>query len=139
MPMFDFDFVFVAVPDHPLAQCKSVIPNSEIAQHRSVSIGDTTRNLPHMQRGLLDSRHSLSVPDTMDKLQAILLGVACGFLPRPLVKPHVRAGRLKILKVETPHPPNQAVLAWRAGENGRALRRWISRLREAALVEKLFY
>lgn len=138
-PMFDIDFVFVVVPEHPLARCRGVIPNSEIAQHRSVSIGDTTRSLPHMPRGLLDSRHSLSVPDTMDKLQAILLGVACGFLPRPLVKPHVRAGRLKILKVETPHPPNQAVLAWRAGENGRALRWWIERLSNPAVAGKLFF
>ena len=138
-PMFKIDFVFAVVPDHPLARHRGVIPNSEIAQHRSVSVGDTTRSLPHLLRGLLDSRNSLSVPDTMAKLDAILLGVAGGFLPRSLVQPHVRAGRLKILKVETPHPPSQSTLAWRAGENGRALRWWIDKLTEPAVAAKLFF
>jgi DNA-binding transcriptional LysR family regulator len=138
-PMFKIDFVFAVVPDHPLARHKGVIPNSEIALHRSVSVGDTTRTLPHLPRGLLDARNILSVPDTMAKLDAILLGVAGGFLPRSLVQPHVRAGRLKILKVETPHPPSQSTLAWRAGENGRALRWWIKKLTEPAVALNLFF
>lgn len=139
VPMFRINFVFAAVPDHPLAKLAGVIPNSEVARHRSVSIGDTARDLPHLPRGLLDSRNSLWVPDNQAKLQAILLGVGVGFLPRPIAEPHVRAGRLKLLRVETPHPPSQATLAWRAGDNGRALRWWVGELTRLEVAAKLFF
>jgi DNA-binding transcriptional LysR family regulator len=138
-PMHSNDFVFAVAPDHPLAMRKGVIPNSEIAQHRAVSVGDTTRIMPHLPRGLLDARNRLFVPDNEAKLQAILLGAGCGFLPRSLARPHVRAKRLKLLRVETPQPPIQSTLAWRAGENGRALRWWVKQLTDPVLVDKLFY
>jgi len=138
-PMFRINFAFAVAPQHPLAKLGGVIPNSEVAGHRAVSIGDTARDLPHLPRGLLDSRDYLSVPDTNAKLQAILLGIGCGFLPRPLAAPHVRAGRLRLLRVETPHPPSQATLAWRAGENGRALRWWIEQLTRPKVAARLFF
>lgn len=136
-PLFSIDFVFVVARDHPLAQLKGVIANGVIAEHRSVSIGDTTRDLPRLPRGLLDARERLFVPDNPSKLRAILQGAGCGFLPRPLVSTHVRAGTLKVLDVQTPHPPSQATLAWRAGDNGRALRWWIDHLCAAPLRKHL--
>jgi DNA-binding transcriptional LysR family regulator len=138
-PMFKINFVFVTVPDHPLAKLEGVIPNSEVAHHRSVSIGDTARELPQLPRGLLDSRNTLSVPDNRAKLEAILLGVGVGFLPRPLAATHIRAGRLKVLRVETPHPPSQATLAWRAGDNGRALQWWVAELTRPEMAARLVF
>ena len=65
--------------------------------------------------------------------------VRCGFLPERLAKQHVRAGRLVLLRVETPHPPSQSTLAWRAGENGRALKWWIEQLTRPRLAQGLFF
>ena len=84
VPMHKNYFVFAVAPDHPLVKFKGVIPNSEIALHRSVSVGDTARDLPQLPRGLLDARNRLFVPDNQAKLQAILLGAGCGFVPRSL-------------------------------------------------------
>ena len=61
-------------------------------------------------------------------------GLGCGFLPEPLARPHVEAGRL-VLK-ETQRPPQKAELhfAWRRlprgarGQMGQALKWWIEQL-----------
>jgi len=137
--MHKFKFVFAAAPGHPLAQIKGMIPDSEIARHRSVIVADTTRDLPMLPRGLLDSRICLSVPTMEAKLLAILQGVGCGFLSTRLAQPHIKAGRLVSLRTEIAPPPNQGHLAWRAGESGRALNWWIKRLTAAGVADGLYY
>lgn len=139
MPLCTIKFVLAVAPQHPLAHVDGVIADDELARHRSVILGDTTRGLPHLQYGLVQNRNCLSVPDSDAKLQAILLGIGCGFLPERLAKQHVRAGRLALLRVETPHPPSQSTLAWRAGENGRALKWWIEQLTRPRLAQGLFF
>lgn len=138
-PLYKMKFVLAAAPGHALAARTDTISNSEIAEHRAVVIGDTTRSLPHLPYGLLDNRLVLSLPDTDAKLHAILQGIGCGFLPERLAAPYVKSRRLVLLRVETPHPPSQSTLAWRAGENGRALRWWIDTLRAPALAPSLFF
>ena len=95
--------------------------------------------MPRLPRSLLDSLNVLSVPEAEAKLQAILQGIDCGLLPHRLAAPHIEAGRLVSLRVETPRPPLQDNLTWRASENGRALRWWIKRLTDPGLAESLFY
>jgi DNA-binding transcriptional LysR family regulator len=138
VPMYRIDFALVVAAGHPLAARQGVISHEEISQHRAVVIGDTTRHLPHLQYGLLDNRLCLSVPDNATKLEAILLGIGCGFMPLRAAEPLVRDGRLVVLQVEAPHPPGQSTLAWRSGETGRALRWWIEKFTQPSFVETLF-
>jgi len=137
LPLLRIPFVLAVAASHPLAGRRDRIANAEIAQHRSVVMADTARGLPRLPYGLLDHRQCLSVPDAETKLQAILQGIGCGFLPQPMARPLVRAGRLALLDVETPHPPGQALLAWRAGESGRALHWWREQLAQPGLARRL--
>lgn len=137
-PLCRIKFVLAVAAHHPLAGRKDRIPNAEIAEHRSVVMADTSRSLPHLPYGLLSNRLCLSVPDATAKLEAILLGIGCGFLPHALARPHVEAGSLVLLNVETPHPPGQSTLAWRAGEAGRALQWWREQLGKPAFAAQLF-
>ena len=138
VPFAVLQFVLAVAPTHPLAVRQDVIGNDEIARHRSVVMGDTTRALPHLPYGLLDHRLQISVPDESSKLEAIRLGLGCGFLPQPVARPLVRRGELKLLKVQTPHPPSQSAIAWRAGEGGRAVQWWVQRLTAPAFLRRLF-
>lgn len=137
-PFVSIRFVLAVATEHPLAGRQDVIENEEIAGHRSVVMGDTTRALPHLPYGLLDNRLQIAVPDEASKLEAIRLGLGCGFLPEAVARPRVRRGELKLLQVRTPHPPSESALAWRAGENGRALQWWVQRLAAPAFVRRLF-
>lgn len=139
VPLSPVRHVLVAAPGHPLAQRKSALTTEEIAAHRAVIIGDTTQRLPPLARSLGRHRQTLSVPDADAKLQALLLGLGCGFVPERLARPHVRAGRLCLLQAPTQPLPDQGHLAWRAGEGGRALRWWIDRLTRPRTAEGLFY
>lgn len=133
-------FVLVAAPGHPLARQTGPIGPRELAQTRSVIVGDTARAIPQLPFGLLDNRYTLAVPDGDAKLQAILLGVGCGFLPQGRARPHVKAGRLVLLDAQVLlPPPSQNTLAWRAGENGRALRWWIAELTKPEVAKRLFH
>jgi DNA-binding transcriptional LysR family regulator len=136
-PLRETRFVLVAAPDHTLAGIAGLVSDEELSRHRAVLVGDTTRTLPLLQYGLLRNPLTLHVPDTESKVQALLLGLGCGFLPERVARPYVRAGRLKMLQVRTPHPPSQSVLAWRSGQNGRALTWWIERLKRPQLARSL--
>jgi DNA-binding transcriptional LysR family regulator len=65
------------------------------------------------------------------------MGLGCGFLSTHVASPLVRKGLITLLDVETPHPPNQGSLAWRAGETGRALAWWIERLTSKVFIDTL--
>ena len=110
-PLYRMNFVMAVASGHPLAKRQDTISDEELANHRSVILGDTTVGLPHLRYGLQQHRTSLSVPDTEAKLQAILLGAGCGYLPERLARPHVRAGRLVLLRVTSLPPPSQSTLA----------------------------
>jgi molybdate transport repressor ModE-like protein len=138
-PLYRLRFVFAVAPRHPLAKMRGVIPKGELAEHRTVVIGDTTRDLPRWPLSLLASRTTLTVPDATTRLNAILAGIGCGFVPARLAAPHVRSGRLVTLKVEAEPPPTQSLLAWRAGGNGRALRWWVHRLTRPGVAARLIY
>jgi DNA-binding transcriptional LysR family regulator len=138
-PLHRIRFLLVAAPGHPLARVRGEIADEDVARHRAVVVGDTTRHLPHLRYGLMDSRLALTVPDTETKLHALLRGLGCGFLPHRVAQPHLAAGRLVALRVATPPPPSQSTLAWRAGESGRALRWWIARLTRPGVAEDLFF
>ncbi len=130
MPLGDIRFVAVVAPGHPLARRADRVADRELAEHRAVILGDTSRRLPQLPLSLVDHRRVLSVPDEDSKLAALLSGVGVGFLPEPMARSHLLAGALVMLEVQKVHPPSRSTIAWRAGENGRALRWWIDRLRE---------
>ena len=137
-PFVPIRFVLAVAAKHPLAGRQDMIDNEEIARHRSVVMGDTSRALPHLPYGLLDNRLQIAVPDEASKLEAIRLGLGCGFLPEAVARPRVKRGELKLLKVRTPHPPSDSAIGWRAGEDGRAVKWWVQRLTAPGFVRRLF-
>lgn len=138
-PFVAMRFVLVVAPSHPLARVDGPVGDDELARHRAVVVGDTARTLPALHYGLLDNALRLRVPDAESKLQALLAGLGCGFLLERAARPHLRAGRLRRLQVAAPAPPGVSVIAWRAGENGRALRWWIDRLRRRGTAGRLSF
>ncbi|TAL20094.1 MAG: LysR family transcriptional regulator, partial [Aquabacterium sp.] len=82
------------------------------------------------------------LPSMAAKLEAQLRGLGCGFLPEPLVRRHVEAGRL--VRKQTDQPPRIGKLhyAWRqvGPVMGKAQSWWLERLSGAttrrALLEQ---
>jgi DNA-binding transcriptional LysR family regulator len=130
-------FVFVAAPGHPL--CAAPLPLSEasILAHRAVSVADSSRNLPARTVGLLSGQDVLTVPTLDAKIAAHVAGLGVGFLPESIAVAEVAAGRLVMLEVQAAKPPEPAIIAWRPGNGGKALKWFLKQLAQPGAAEAL--
>ena len=65
------------------------------------------------------------------KLEAQLRGLGCGWLPLPLARPYLDAGRLVAKPVSQPRRNIRVGYVWRAGSGeGRALAWWLAQIEQ---------
>jgi DNA-binding transcriptional LysR family regulator len=129
----DIHFVLTVAPHHPLVQAPEPVSTTELARHRVVAVADTARGLEPTTVGILPGQDVLTVPSMAAKLEAQLRGIGCGFLPEPIVRPHVAAGRLVCKQVDCPPRIARPHYAWRQGDlpPGMALSWWLHQLGSA--------
>jgi DNA-binding transcriptional LysR family regulator len=132
-PLGRVQLVFVAAPFHPICSAPQPLADEAIRAHRAVSVADTSRLLPPRTVGLLSGQDTLTVPSMEAKAAAHVAGLGVGFLPKWIAEREALAGRLRILPVAAERPPAELVVAWRPGEEGKALR-WIAKRLEDPLV-----
>lgn len=123
-------FVFTCAPHHPLAEVPEPLPASLIARYRSVAAADSSRRLPTRSGGIQPGQEVLVVPTVAAKIAAQIAGLGVGFLPEYLARPHLETGRLLARQVEHPREPTVLHVAWRGGEEGRALQWFRERILE---------
>jgi DNA-binding transcriptional LysR family regulator len=123
-------FVMTVAPHHPLAQAPEPLSHTVLAQHRVVAVADTARTLEPMTIGILPGQDVLTVPSMSAKLEALLRGLGCGYLPESMVQPAIQAGKLVRKEVEGPARQGQLHYAWRQAQAqpGMALTWWLHQL-----------
>ncbi|MET0217273.1 MAG: LysR family transcriptional regulator [Burkholderiales bacterium] len=136
-PLGTVRWVFALRPDHPLALMPEPLASCDILAYRAVSAADSSRNLPPRTSGLLSGQDVFTVPDIRTKRDAQVAGLGIGFLPTHLAGPEIEAGRLVTRRVEEPKPEIAFFIAWRTREAGRALRWFLKRLEDTALLAEL--
>lgn len=136
-PLGRVTMLFAAAPFHPVCGEPMPLTDEAIRRHRAVSVADSSRELPPRTVGLLSGQDVLSVPSMEAKAAAQVAGLGIGFLPRWIAEREAQAGRLRILKVAAPRPEGQSVIAWRPGEEGRALKWFVKRLEDPLVAAEL--
>ena len=134
-PMGQFEFIFVAAPDHPLAAAPEPLTSQDIMQFRAVSAADSSRNLPPRTSGLLDGQDALTVPTMRAKMAAHIAGLGAGYLPLAWAAPHIAAGRLVRKQVEGTKSLTNVYLAWHPRQPGKALKWFLERLRDKSILQ----
>ncbi|WP_020647679.1 LysR family transcriptional regulator [Solimonas variicoloris] len=114
-------FEFAVARHHPLADLPEPLQFEQIVRHRAVVAADSSRKLAPRSTGILDGQDTLIVPTLAAKLAAQIVGLGVGFLPEYMVAPHLGSGELIRREIEAPRAPAILHVAWRAGEEGRAL------------------
>ena len=127
-------FIYVVAPHHPLASMPEPITDAMLLQHRAVAVADSaTRG--GLTMGLLGGQDVLTVDTMQAKLQVQLRGLGGGFLPEPIVRPYLQAGRLVQRRVARPERNIPVHYAW-GGPSftapGRALQWWLTQLQSKA-------
>jgi DNA-binding transcriptional LysR family regulator len=136
-PLGRVEMVFVAAPFHPICNEPQPLTGAVIQSHRAVSIADTSRLLPPRTVGLLSGQDVLTVPSLEAKAAAHVAGLGVGFLPRWIAEREALAARLRILPVEVPRAPTELVIAWRPGQEGKALKWFVKRLDDPLVAAEL--
>ncbi len=133
-------FVFAVAPQHPLALLDHPLEDSELMQHRAVAVADSTRRMAPLTFNLLAGQDVFTVASMHTKIEALVRGLGCGFVPEHLAHEHIRAGRLVVKNVTRNVRAVQLGYAWRTqattqpkkAPQGLALTWWLTQLRSQA-------
>lgn len=149
LPLGTLPFVFAIAPHHPLASVDGVISDTELLRHRAVAVADSAQHLTPLTVNLLPGQDVLTVASMHAKIEAQIRCMGCGFLPEPLARDHIAAGRLVVKPVQRPAPEARMGYAWRVPAThgsrrpaalGNALAWWLSQLESpttrSALLER---
>jgi DNA-binding transcriptional LysR family regulator len=143
-PLGAMGFVFCIAPHHPLARFDAdaaPLGDAELVHHRAVAVADSAQRFNRITVNLLPGQDVLTVASMRAKLEALLRGLGCGYLPEPWARPHLETGRL--VARPTARGDREATLhyAWRAERGevglGRALRWWLAQLERPATRKAL--
>jgi DNA-binding transcriptional LysR family regulator len=133
-PIGFVEFVFVVAPGHPLAAEPQPVKVATVRRHRIVAVADTALNFPLRTTGITPGADVLTVSSLQAKLQAQVMGLGVGFLPVPLAADAIARGELVVLNVTAPKPRLQLSVAWGIRSTGPAVRWFIERMQQMALV-----
>ena len=143
-PLGEMNFVFCVAPHHALATAQEPLDDALLVRQRAVAVADTAQRLTPITVNLLPGQDVLTVPSMRAKLEALLRGLGCGYVPEPLARPHLEAGHL-VRKTTTQGDRVVCLFyAWRAEHGrqslGRALQWWLQQLESPttrrALIER---
>lgn len=145
------DFVFAVAPAHPLAACTAPLTDAELMRHRAVAVADSARRLAPLTVNLLPGQDVLTVSSMQSKIEALVRGMGCGFVPEPMVRTLLATGRLVHKPVQRDARIPALGYAWRLPsvatpgaarkpQLGLALRWWLGQLdsehTRRALIER---
>ncbi|MBK1688320.1 hypothetical protein CKO37_12485 [Rubrivivax gelatinosus] len=99
LPLGLIEWDFVCAAGHPLVRRASTLTEDDVRRCPVINIEDTSRHLHKRQAWRLTGQQEMLVPDMETKINAHLLGLGVGFLPKVVAQPHVEAGRLHRLNV----------------------------------------
>lgn len=147
----EIPFVFAVAPHHPLAGVEGQLTDAQVMRHRAVAVADSAQRLNPITVNLLPGQDVFTVPTTQAKLEAQLRCLGCGYLPEPVAREHIAAGRLVVKATERSRAVVQLGYAWRTsarreasvGTSGRqpqvgmALRWWLDQLESPATRKAL--
>ncbi len=132
----EVDFVFAVAPQHALASAEGPLSDAQIMAHRAVAVADSAQRVTPLTVNLLPGQDVLTVPTLAAKTEALLRCLGCGFLPEPMVREHLRCGRLVSPAVQRAQMPARFGYAWRSAATpqprkapqGLALQWWLQQL-----------
>jgi len=118
-PLGEMAFVFAVSPRHPLAAASEPVDDVELLRYRAVAVADTALHLSPLTVNLLPGQDVLTVSNMAAKVDALLRGMGCGFIPEPMAREHLRSGHLLQKKTLRPNAAARMGYAWRCGSGRR--------------------
>ena len=135
LPIPSDDMLLVVATNHPLGLVASnpQAIEEQLPNHRRIVTHDTAKHNVLRNEGLTAGKQVLYVQNMEQKIQAQLAGLGAGHLPRKQIQAHLDSGVLVKLNTEKPTTKNmERYIAWKISNKGKALKRLVQLLNEAA-------
>ncbi len=121
------DQVFAVAAHHPLALVAEPLPRREIKRHRAIVVGEARPGCSRSQL-LLEDQEAIAVFDFKAKLDLLIGGLGCGYLPRYLAQPFLNSGAL-VEKQVVAHISSEPVwIGWNEQTAGLASGWWCTEI-----------
>ncbi len=117
----ELEFEFAVAANHPLASHVGPLKEEDLRPYAAVVVGDSSRQLPGRDSGLLANRRMIRVESMQAKIAAQQAGAGVGFIPRHLLVPYQDNGALVVKECEFARPTQPVYLAWPRNRHGKAL------------------
>ncbi len=130
-PLGQLPWAFVVAPHHPLATAPEPLTDELIAQHRVIAVADSVPRGSGLSIGLLGGQDVFTVASIQAKLDALLRGLGCGFVPEYMAQPYVETGRLIRKTVRRQNRVSRVCYVWQCQSSptpGKALAWWLKAL-----------
>ena len=115
------EFIFAVAKDHPLRQHQGPVDSAAIRAFPTIVTADSSLNMPSRSVGILESRQTIRVANTQAKIAAQCMGLGVGFLATHLIQNELKNGQLVALDCSIPRARVPLYMAWKKGNNGKAL------------------
>lgn len=119
--------VFAVAPHHPLAQAAEPLARREIKRHRAIVVGEASPGCSRSQL-LLEDQEAIAVFDFKAKLDLLIGGLGCGYLPRYLAQLFLNSGALVEKRVVAQMPAEPVWIGWNEQTAGLASGWWCTEI-----------
>ncbi|MGF1907695.1 LysR family transcriptional regulator [Aliivibrio salmonicida] len=119
------EFLFAVSQYHPLALVNRTIQASDLLLYPSLIVSDSSLLLPTRDTGLFKSKQQIRFKTMQSKIEAQMMGVGVGFLPRHLIREQLKTGILIEKKCIVPRVNPPLFIAWHKDNDGKACQ-WLT-------------
>ncbi len=131
------ELVFVMAANHPLAQVTGPITLEQVQQYRLVDSGDSSRLLQPDKNSRVKGCDQLTVPDLFAQREALMCGLAVGYMPLYFIEEQLASDQLVIRDIENHTFTIELSACWRRSSRGKALEWFTHRLQQSQWREQL--
>ena len=124
------DSVLVVNKAHELCCSKQAIQPEHLTKYRSVIVHDSARHEIPWSVNLIEGSQHFFVSSIAQKIEAIISGIGIGYLPKKLIEPHLKTGKLVIIELVEKLPQQDLFIAWKITNKGKGLNK-LSRILSA--------
>lgn len=118
--------VLVVGKAHKLSKLKSPIQTSDLSKYRSVIVHDSSQHEIPWSVNLIAGSQQFFVSSVTQKIEAIIVGIGIGHLPKCLVQTHIEAGQLVVIELAEKPAPQELFMAWKIANKGKGLHKLIN-------------
>ncbi|MGY3870151.1 LysR family transcriptional regulator [Aeromonas crassostreae] len=136
-PLGHLEHIFVHAPTHPLARVSPPLSPQTIKGHRAITVGNARQDV---KSDLLihQGQAIIKVDSFAAKLDLLLAGIGCGYLPAHLAAPFVAEGKLISHAIDGRGICETAYIGWNCDKKEKFVLWWLNEITQLEALKCVY-